>query len=61
MAYEKDECESDLYDYAQGILAQLHGLDLTIGMEPGRYLVAKSGELFVQCFMKNKIKPSVLL
>ncbi|MGJ0181774.1 diaminopimelate decarboxylase, partial [Campylobacter jejuni] len=40
VAYEKDECEVDLYSYAQGVLAQLHGLDLTIGMEPGRYLVA---------------------
>jgi len=41
----KDEQEPDLYTYAQGILAQLSGLDLTIGLEPGRFLVANSGEL----------------
>lgn len=37
--------EPDLYNYAQGILACLNGLDITIGLEPGRFLVAKAGEL----------------
>ncbi|MCR8676697.1 MULTISPECIES: diaminopimelate decarboxylase [Campylobacter] len=40
----KDEQESNLYDYAQGILASLQGLDVCIGMEPGRFLVANAGE-----------------
>lgn len=44
VAYEKTDTEPKLYEYAQGILKHLNGLDLTIGMEPGRYLVAKSGE-----------------
>ncbi|HED1043941.1 TPA: diaminopimelate decarboxylase, partial [Campylobacter jejuni] len=63
VAYEKDECESDLYDYAQGILAQLHGLDLTIGMEPGRYLVAKSGEFVCSVLYEkqNKTKRFVVV
>ncbi|EAH6262552.1 diaminopimelate decarboxylase [Campylobacter lari] len=40
----KDEKEPNLYDYAQGILASLQGLDVCIGMEPGRFLVANAGE-----------------
>ncbi|RKO64720.1 diaminopimelate decarboxylase [Campylobacter sp. P255] len=40
----KDEQEPSLYDYAQGILSSLHGLDVCIGMEPGRFLVANAGE-----------------
>ena len=31
------------YDYAQAILESLKGLDVTIILEPGRYLVANSG------------------
>ncbi|HEF1214781.1 TPA: diaminopimelate decarboxylase, partial [Campylobacter jejuni] len=63
VAYEKDECEPDLYNYAQGILAQLHGLDLTIGMEPGRYLVAKSGEFVCSVLYEkqNKTKRFVVV
>ncbi|OEW87813.1 diaminopimelate decarboxylase [Campylobacter jejuni] len=63
VAYEKDECEVDLYNYAQGILAQLHGLDLTIGMEPGRYLVAKSGEFVCSVLYEkqNKTKRFVIV
>lgn len=63
MAYEKDECEPDLYNYAQGILAQLHGLDLTVGMEPGRYLVAKSGEFVCSVLYEkqNKTKRFVVV
>ncbi|MCW1360573.1 diaminopimelate decarboxylase [Campylobacter sp. US33a] len=44
VGYEGEK-EPDLYAYAQGILENLSGLDLTIGMEPGRFLVAKNGEL----------------
>ncbi len=44
VGYEKEVC-LNLYDYAQGILGHLSGLDITIGLEPGRFLVAKSGEL----------------
>ncbi|EAI5466550.1 diaminopimelate decarboxylase [Campylobacter lari] len=40
----KDEQEPNLYDYAQGILASLQGLDVCIGIEPGRFLVANAGE-----------------
>ncbi|EGS6703294.1 diaminopimelate decarboxylase [Campylobacter jejuni] len=63
VAYEKDECEPDLYNYAQGILTQLHGLDLTIGMEPGRYLVAKSGEFVCSVLYEkqNKTKRFVIV
>lgn len=44
VSYES-EVNLSLYDYAQGILGTLSGLDITIGLEPGRFLVAKSGEL----------------
>ena len=42
--YEKAE-EPNLYDYAQSILAALSGLDVTILLEPGRFLVARAGTL----------------
>ncbi|HJE66141.1 MAG TPA: diaminopimelate decarboxylase [Campylobacter avium] len=42
--YENDE-EPNLYAYAQSILAALSGLDLTILLEPGRFLVARAGTL----------------
>lgn len=42
--YEKAE-EPNLYAYAQSILAALSGLDLTILLEPGRFLVARAGTL----------------
>lgn len=38
----------NLYDYAQGILASLQGIDATIVCEPGRFIVGKSGELLVK-------------
>ncbi|EAK0443104.1 diaminopimelate decarboxylase [Campylobacter lari] len=44
----KDEQEPNLYDYAQGILASLQGLDVCIGMEPGRFLVANAGEFITK-------------
>ena len=51
---EKEPC---LYDYAQGILASLTGLDVTIGLEPGRFLVAKSGTLVCSVlYEKNTLK-----
>lgn len=52
----KGEKEPCLYDYAQGILANLSGLDVTIGLEPGRFLVAKSGVL-VCSVLYEKITP----
>ncbi|MGP1449508.1 MAG: diaminopimelate decarboxylase [Wolinella sp.] len=39
----KDEKLINLYDYAQGILSALHGLDVTIVCEPGRFIVGNSG------------------
>ena len=40
----KDEKQVSLYDYAQGILAVLSGLDVTIACEPGRFIVGNAGE-----------------
>lgn len=39
----KDETLINLYDYAQGILSALQGLDVTIVCEPGRFLVGEAG------------------
>ena len=39
----KDETLIEPYDYAQAILSTLSGLDVTICMEPGRYLTANGG------------------
>ncbi|AFI04393.1 diaminopimelate decarboxylase [Helicobacter cetorum] len=47
VSYENEETIK-LYDYAQGILDSLKGLDLTIICEPGRSIVAESGELVTQ-------------
>ncbi len=44
VGYES-EVNLNLYDYAQGILGHLSGLDITVCLEPGRFLVAKCGEL----------------
>ncbi|MBK1972077.1 diaminopimelate decarboxylase [Campylobacter sp. TTU-622] len=63
VAYEKDDLKPDLYSYAQGILAKLNGLDVTIGMEPGRFLVAKSGEFVCSILYEkyNKTKRFVIV
>lgn len=42
--YDNEET-IDLYDYAQGVLGALSGLDLTVICEPGRYIVGDSGYL----------------
>ncbi|WP_104761358.1 diaminopimelate decarboxylase [Helicobacter cetorum] len=47
VSYENEEAIK-LYDYAQGILDSLKGLDLTIICEPGRSIVAESGELITK-------------
>lgn len=39
----KDESLVAPYDYAQAIFENLHGLDVTVGCEPGRFLVGNSG------------------
>lgn len=38
-----DEDTIKPYDYAQGVLSKLNGLDVSIICEPGRYLVGNSG------------------
>ena len=48
----------DLYSYAQGILKTLNGLDLSIIMEPGRYITGNNGILvsrvIYEKYNKNK-------
>ena len=48
----------DLYSYAQGILKALNGLDLSIIMEPGRYITGNNGILvsrvIYEKYNKNK-------
>lgn len=44
IAYNNEETIA-LYDYAQGVLSHLSGLDLTIIMEPGRSIVGNAGIL----------------
>ncbi|TQR30636.1 diaminopimelate decarboxylase [Campylobacter sp. MIT 99-7217] len=54
ISYEKNEPEPNLYDYAQGILASLKGLDLSIGLEPGRFLVGKAGVLITSVLYEKQ-------
>lgn len=47
IAYNNEQTISP-YDYAQAILSAMHGLDLTIICEPGRFLVGSSGVLLTR-------------
>jgi len=38
-----DETTIEPYDYAQAILSTLHGLDMTVICEPGRFMVGNAG------------------
>ncbi|WP_201352543.1 diaminopimelate decarboxylase [Hydrogenimonas urashimensis] len=38
-----DETTIEPYDYAQAILGTLHGLDITVVCEPGRFIVGNAG------------------
>ncbi|MDY0237441.1 MAG: diaminopimelate decarboxylase [Campylobacterales bacterium] len=50
----EDEKEIDLYEYAQGIFSTLKGLDLTILLEPGRFLVGNSGYFLTKVLYEKK-------
>jgi diaminopimelate decarboxylase len=49
-----DEVLINTYDYAQTILEALHGLDITVVCEPGRFIVGNSG-VFVTKVLYEKI------
>ena len=51
--YQSEE-EINLYDYAQGILANLSGLDVTIVCEPGRFLVGNAGVFLTKVLYEKK-------
>ncbi|MDA3055384.1 MULTISPECIES: diaminopimelate decarboxylase [unclassified Campylobacter] len=51
--YQSEE-EINLYDYAQGILANLSGLDVTIVCEPGRFLVGNAGIFLTKVLYEKK-------
>ena len=50
----KGEVEINLYDYAQGILANLSGLDVTIVCEPGRFLVGNAGVFLTKVLYEKR-------
>ncbi len=50
----KDEILINTYEYAQSVLEALHGLDITIVCEPGRFIVGNSGT-FVTKVLYEKI------
>ena len=52
----KDENTIDLYDYAQGILAAIKGLDVTIICEPGRSVVGECGYLITKVISQKQHK-----
>ncbi|MGG7072655.1 diaminopimelate decarboxylase [Campylobacter sp. 9BO] len=58
-----NEKEIDTYDYAQGILSKLNGLDVTIVCEPGRFIVANAGVLLTSVLYEkfNKQKRFVMV
>lgn len=50
----KDEKNLNLYEYAQGILKNLSLLDVTILLEPGRFLVANAGYLITKVLYEKQ-------
>jgi diaminopimelate decarboxylase len=50
----KDETPINPYDFAQAVLSNLSGLDITIVCEPGRFLVGNSGYLLTQVLYEKK-------
>lgn len=58
-----DEDEPNLYDYAQGILANLNGLDMTVVCEPGRFIVGNAGYFLTSVLYEkfNKEKRFVIV
>ncbi|AQW86658.1 diaminopimelate decarboxylase [Campylobacter pinnipediorum subsp. caledonicus] len=51
-----DERDVSLYDYAQGILKNLSGHDITIVCEPGRFLVGNAGEFLTKVLYEKRNK-----
>ncbi|WP_024954986.1 diaminopimelate decarboxylase [Sulfurospirillum arcachonense] len=49
-----DEKTIDPYEYAQGILENLTGLDVTLTCEPGRFLVGNSGWFLTKVLYEKK-------
>jgi diaminopimelate decarboxylase len=49
-----DEVLIDTYEYAQTVLDALHGLDITVVCEPGRFIVGNSG-VFVTKVLYEKV------
>ena len=50
----EDEKQIVLYDYAQGILRSLSGLDVTIVCEPGRFITGASGVLLTRVLYEKQ-------
>ena len=50
----KDEVTIEPYDYAQAILGTLRGLDLTVVMEPGRFLTANAGHFVTKVLYEKR-------
>lgn len=50
----EDEKQIVLYDYAQGILKSLSGLDVTIVCEPGRFIAGASGVLLTRVLYEKQ-------
>nr|WP_315008569.1 diaminopimelate decarboxylase [uncultured Campylobacter sp.] len=50
----EDEKQIVLYDYAQGILRSLSGLDVTIACEPGRFIAGASGVLLTRVLYEKQ-------
>jgi diaminopimelate decarboxylase len=53
IAYDKEETIKP-YDFAQAILSNLSGTDITIVCEPGRFLVGESGYLLTKVLYEKK-------
>ena len=57
----QNETPFSLYDYGQAILKSLKGLDLTIIVEPGRYLVANGGYFLTRVLYKKQNGKKIFL
>jgi diaminopimelate decarboxylase len=63
ISYRPEQAPLDPRDFAAAVLPALHGLDLEIGMEPGRYFTGNAGILVtrVEYVKENPFKKFVII
>jgi diaminopimelate decarboxylase len=63
ISYRPDQPPLDARDFASAVLPALHGLDLQVGMEPGRFFTGNAGVLVteVEYIKENPLKQFIIV